>query len=313
MALLAGMLALVAGTALQSSWTPRAAPPSQIKFAAVALGPNGRVYVFGGETQNRAQTLIYDPRTDAWSRGASMPVASTEPGAALGPNGKIYVIGGNLQGPGRRASGATLEYDPVLDRWESRAPIPTPRAAFALVAGKNRQGKTLLYAIGGRDFIDQRNGLDTVEAYDPLLDKWSTCALMPTCRHALAATLGPDGRIYAVGGASSVPNPGYRDAFERYDPRTNRWEKLAPVPHVIECTELAATSGRHGRIYMYGGRPDQKAAGSSTLYEYDLHANQWARLPDGPVPIGAGVSVILRQKPESLLFIGGRTCLEWRR
>jgi hypothetical protein len=41
-----------------------------------------------------------------------------------------------------------------------------------------------------------------------------------------AAAFGPDGWLYAAG---SFRHTGYVDVVERYDPRANRWEELAPV------------------------------------------------------------------------------------
>src|SRR5207253_6298518 len=73
-----------------------------------------------------------------------------------------------------------------------------------------------IYVIGGTKggSSDSSNFLHTVEAYDPTTDTWTcsigdincatslqTIAPMPTQREALGAATGPDGQIYAVGGA----------------------------------------------------------------------------------------------------------------
>jgi hypothetical protein len=70
-----------------------------------------------------------------------------------------------------------------------------PTARYLLAAATGCDGR--IYAIGGY------NGsiiLNTVEAYDPATNAWTTVAPMPTARWLLAAATGSDGRIYAIGG-----------------------------------------------------------------------------------------------------------------
>ena len=73
---------------------------------------------------------VYDPRTDAWKRVASMPTTrSSHAGVAL--NGKVYVIGGfggnhdiGLDVFSRHRDkylGSMDMYDPQSDSWQSLA------------------------------------------------------------------------------------------------------------------------------------------------------------------------------------------------
>ena len=47
---------------------------------------------------------------------------------------------------------------------------------------------------------------------------------MPTARNHLAATKGPDNLIYAIGGV------GGSNIVETYNPNTNKWSTVAPMP-----------------------------------------------------------------------------------
>lgn len=280
-------------------------------YAATTLGPNGKVYVFGGETGKVTHTLdatrIYDLDSDTWTLGAPMPVQVTEPSSALAMNAKIYVMGGGLQVAGRQVTDANNEYDPVSNSWRSRAPMPIGRTAFAIVAARNHKGHTLLYAIGGRNYKDDRNGLSSVEAYDPDTNSWEEMAPMPTYRHALSAALGADGNIYVIGGAYRDSEPHFTAAVEVYDPRLNKWAKAPDAPCAVECAGVAATTGRNWMVYYCGGwySPDKKDEAS--VFAYNPRSRSWKRLLDLPVATAAAGLVDLSRPRgrQSLLIIGG--------
>jgi N-acetylneuraminic acid mutarotase len=83
--------------------------------------------------------------------------------------------------------------------------MPTPREGLA-----TRVDNGILYAVGGY------NGgpLNTVEAYDPATNTWTTKAPMPTPRAFLAAGV-VNGVLYAVGGI----NGNYLNTVEAFNPR----------------------------------------------------------------------------------------------
>ena len=80
-------------------------------------------------------------------------------------------------------------------------------------------------------------------------NSWSIVAPMPTARAYLAASLGLDGRIYAIGGYDGVSNT--VNTVEAYNSKTNSWSTVAPMP--TARYGLAASLGRDGRIYAIGG------------------------------------------------------------
>jgi N-acetylneuraminic acid mutarotase len=56
---------------------------------------------------------IYDPKTNEWTRGASMPTPRGSPNANI-VNGKFYVIGGDLND---QSLSVVESYDPRANRW----------------------------------------------------------------------------------------------------------------------------------------------------------------------------------------------------
>jgi hypothetical protein len=74
--------------------------------------------------------FIYDPATNTWTAGASLP--SPRWGAAGGViNGKLYITGGNNS---YGTDNPVVVYDPITDSWSAAAAEPTPRFIGAAAA-----------------------------------------------------------------------------------------------------------------------------------------------------------------------------------
>ena len=232
-------------------WTKKKSMPRPAHHAAVAAA-NGKIYVCGGFIAPEKSPLPigaawqpvddvweYDPAADSWKALAPLP---TKAGAAVAVEvrGKIYFVGGVTTAEGSRAPFFTFMgpcnvlstnyvYDPAADRWESRKPMAVPRnhAFAAAVNGK-------IYVIGGRTghgFIMSATNTDVVEEYSPANNEWSAPKeRMPTPRSG--GGWGTDGhRIYVAGGEVTTKQlVGAFRAIEAYDPATNSWATLPPMP-----------------------------------------------------------------------------------
>src|SRR4030095_2500248 len=244
-------------------WTKKQPMPRPAHHAALAAA-NGKIYVMGGFVAPSETALPlgaawqpidnawqYDPATDSWK---SLPPLPTKRGSAVAVEvgGKIYTIGGAPRMDGRvlddsigrlghskapfftafgpaRVLSVNEVYDPGTNKWETRQPMSVPRNhAFAgAVNGK-------IYVIGGRTgqgFILTATNTDVVEEYNPLSDAWSAPKeRMPTARSG--GVSGTDGRrIYVAGGEVTTQQlVGAFRAIEAFDPLTNSWSKLPPMP-----------------------------------------------------------------------------------
>ncbi len=230
-----------------NAWTRLKPMPQPSHHTAIAE-LDGKIYLFGGfllpESGPPAWVPInnawrYDPATDTWTALAPMPTKRGA-AAAVAAGGRIYVIGGAAQSQGdpspsvhpsrsHRSLPTIEEYDPATNTWRSRTDMPTARNHVAVGAVKGK-----IYVIGGRlgaAFITAMPGnTDLVQEYDPSTDRWSLKAPMPTARSAMGYAVIND-KIYVAGGEAQTYEylAAFR-AFERYDPATNRWEKLPPMP-----------------------------------------------------------------------------------
>ena len=232
-------------------WTEKKGMPQLAHHAALAAA-NGKIYVIGGfvppkDTQIPtggawepiADTWEYDPAADSWKSLAPVP---TKRGAAVAVEvaGKIYVIGGATTVAGSKDPYFTFfgpslvlttneVFDPATNKWESRRPMSVARnhAYASAVNGK-------IYVIGGRTghaFILSATNTDVVEEYSPVNDMWSAPKeRMPTPRSGGA--WGTDGRrIYVAGGEVTTKElVGAFRAVEAYEPATNSWISLPPMP-----------------------------------------------------------------------------------
>jgi kelch-like protein 17 (actinfilin)/kelch-like protein 20 len=107
-----------------------------------------------------------------------------------------------------------------------------------------------------------------------------------TCGRAFfGAATGADGRVYVTGGsaapygAATACGATYLDLTQAYDPQTDTWTTLAPMP--TPRAFLAVTAGKDGRIYAIGGQ----SAGQDTSHvveAYNPATNSWATL--APMP-----------------------------
>src|SRR5947208_2537048 len=72
------------------------------------------------------------------------------------------------------------------------------------------------------------------------------------------------GKVYVIGG---IGNGIVLSSVERYDPVTNSWRFVAPLPQTLHHTAAASTSDA---IYAVGGYGDLNFAPTAMVYRYDI-------------------------------------------
>jgi N-acetylneuraminic acid mutarotase len=211
---------------------------------AGALGPDGRIYVIGGHFHpgnDQAFTTVeaYNPVSNTWTTETPLPTSRNLAAAVAGPDGLLYVIGGN-DGVTNSLLKSVLAYDPRAQTWTEKADMPMSRGSHAAALGADGR----IYVLGGfSDEAQLGTELDSVIAYDPKTDTWTTLQSMHNGRASGGAALGADGKIYAIGGTTTK-------SVEAYDPATNQWSD-AP-DSTIDRTGSCVVAVK-GRIYSIGG------------------------------------------------------------
>jgi hypothetical protein len=256
-----------------NTWTPRAAP--DLIAADLGVFPNAAgqsiVYSFGGTTSEGGFGFgidAYNPATDTWTG------TGTETGGLLGfsANGvgkignKLFISGGNFSaGVPHEFTARTWAYDPAANRLIRKADMPkaTGHGVTGVIGGQ-------LSVLPGGCFVF--NLLDPQSCpsepirrlfrYDPPTNTWISRRWAPHF-HAFGAAGVINGKFYVAGGLDHF-NP--TAAFDVYDPATNTWRTLAPLPTAGQA--IGAVLG--SKLFVIVGFGSERRA-----YEYDRATNAW--------------------------------------
>ena len=245
-------------------WTTVAALPAPKVLHGVGSGNDGRVYAFGGTSDDgppvTATAFAFNIDLNAW-----MPVAPLAAGPrrnfayARDTNGLLYAIGGyDFSGP---PFGLTRveQYDPQADAWTQLADMPTPRQGPAAATALDGR----IYVIGGTDMSFQATAV--TEIYDPIDGTWTTASPMTTPRTGFGAAAGLDGLIYVFGGYSGGA---YLNSAEAYDPTSDTWTPITPMNAMRYGP--AGVTGPDGRLFAIGGNDD-----GTSVEVYDPTVGTW--------------------------------------
>jgi len=297
--------------AAENSWTSKEAMPTARAGLGVGV-VNGKIYAIGGNAEDGVvgTNEEYNPITDTWTTKKSMPTARSGFAIVVYQN-KIYCIGGTTGDSDNLVSGFTgvVEvYDPATDKWETKTPMPTPRAdlCIGVVDGK-------IYCIGGKKYwgVDPfYQELNTTEVYDPIRNFWITKSPMPI--PVLGAASGVlDGKIYVVGGSRHF-QAGWDlstvASNQVYDPEDDSWSTRASLPAARSYAAAGVTIGVTApkKIYVIGG--SNQTTYSSVTYVYDSAGNVWSTVASMPTSrVYFAVAVV----DDILYAIGGLDGDDW--
>src|SRR5213592_3215631 len=157
------------------------------------------------------------------------------------------------------------------------------------------------------------NPIGMAYEYDPATDKWTKKKPMPLASHHVSFTE-YKGKIYAFGGfvppESGPPAWVPIDNAWEYDPATDNWKALAPLP--TKCgSPVAVTVG--DKMYVIGGattlpgsaavHPARPHYSVAAVEEYDPAANTWRARAPIPTPRNHATAGVVNGK---VYVIGGR-------
>jgi N-acetylneuraminic acid mutarotase len=222
------------------------------------------VYLLGGFGTSASPTAhpvqAYNVATDTWTTKASTVDVAESNGAARIGN-RIYLSGG-VYGP-HTYTNKLWAYDYTRDRMIRKAdmPIHGSHGVSGVINGK-------LYVLPGicsNELYPAPGYCSKLHTrrfflYDPAIDRWVSRPWAPHV-HVWAAAGVIDGKFYVAGGAS------VRD-LDMYDPVTNSWKTLAPMP--TDGQAIGAALG--GKLVVITGRYGE---GGLRTYEYNPSTNVW--------------------------------------
>ena len=226
--------------------TPRVAPQTSVF--------SNEIYVFGGydrkgprgARRNKKIVEMYDTRTDTWVKRRDMPSLRMDFTTAV-VDGKIYVMGGRVEDEpfNPMATNLVEVYDPLTNKWEKRADMPTARGMTDAVVVDGK-----IYVLGGYTWRRVPGLIErfvkSIEEYNPKTDKWRQLPEMPILKGRFA-TVAVDNEIYTIGGIDlALKRTGDVDV---YNPAVDKWRKIEPmtIPKVTTAVVVKGT------IYALGG------------------------------------------------------------
>ena len=250
--------------------TPAGVAPLPVPMHHANAGvADGKIWVLGFLTgldfAADGRVFSYDPATDVWAEGPSMPLG-TERGAsgvAYDDEGDIYVVGG------LRDSAAVADvsrFTPALTgtggTWTGLTDLPAPRDH--LVAGMI---DGTVFAAGGRNTVITSHVPELLE-FDPTgAGTWVARASMPTSRGGAAGAVW-GGRLWVIGGEGNGDDPsGVFPQVEAYDPLLDKWESMPPMLTPRHGTGAGADSGEGNNGIIVPGGADQQAFGAVDTVE----------------------------------------------
>lgn len=301
--------------AARNSWTLRAPPPFVEEFHGFDLGmaPNSAgqsiVYTFGGtdgEGGTGFTVKAYNVATDTWTGGSNDARVGVFDLNGVGKLGsKLYYSGGsNDAGAVPNYVNQLWAYDYAHDRLIRKAdmPIVSGQGLTGVINGK-------LYVLPGvcsADLYPQPGYCAEEQTrrffrYDPATNSWVSRRQSPHYHWGgIAGAI--DGRFYVAGGKTSEFGQDVT-ALDVYDPATNTWTPLAPIP--TGGAGSGAVLG--GQLYAFvehfnGTTPEIRG------YAYNPTTNQW-KAKAAPAFLGPMTRVTLDGGARLLMVTGDQTAL----
>lgn len=307
-------------------WTAKSPLNYSVRGHAMAA-VDGTLYVFGGEViwgrlrnveaytpaaddgpnlveRKLEKRYVYSPK---WQPAAPMPTPRSALSVANACPSWISTIGGQIGG---KVVPNVETYYPIDGLWQVQPPLKAARR-FAGATCLNK----FVYVAGGQD---NEHDLKSVEVYDFTRgltspgpgDQWTTRAPLSSPRSKLGL-IAANGKVYAIGGER---NGKLTDIVEAYDPSTNRWAKLPPIPVPIAPKDAVTANGRTINVYAEETSPYC----FKRVYSYDTVERTWTTSGVMPRPyclMGWTEATELPRRrydfqmgsyPESMFAFGGR-------
>lgn len=254
-------------------------------------GLDGKLIIAGGMAPSAegpmealGRTGIYDPESDTWAEGASLPRALHHP-LLVTAGGRVYAFGGFTSSPAGFWNASREVY--VLDSgdlgWSSVTQMPDIQMEAMIVEHEGR-----VHIIGGRAPVNdsasrwnEYRDVDWHQVYDIASNRWSKAAPLPSPRNSAAVAI-IDGLIYVAGGRTM--KEGNTADLHRYDPLADSWKALASMPYAGGGINGAAAGGH---FYVFGGEELGVRGAEGVMphaVRYDPAADQWQTLPNMPTP-----------------------------
>ena len=239
---------------------------------------------------NRAWEL--NSESGKWKQLAKIPIAGggiTHCGQAVDPvTGYIYLVGGISLGKGQvwpnaMSTKVTRVYSTKTNKWLKPKEHGIPKLPASRGGGVAAIVGRWLHFYGGGTFESGSDFVsDHAEHWAINLDNvaagggWQALAPLSVGRNHLGGTA-VGGKLYAMGGQKLHDEyNGNYDVVEEYDPATDTWKKMAPLPKAIgHITPGVFPHAETGGIFVLGGTTNKPDSDALSLVYFSPAENKW--------------------------------------
>jgi N-acetylneuraminic acid mutarotase len=283
------------------SGTPLAAPGSSVLSRSRATAPSA----------NNPTTLRLDMSTGTWSNGPAFTPGRAD-GALAYSGGKLFVLGGDTTGGGYFDSTTAVDELDVstwpAGSWVSSPPVlPNPARQANQAGFTSSDGR--IWSVGGlngatfqflSDTYSRSQGVPCATATaiatntptNTTVPLTNTPSPTPTPICGPGGTPGPwavrspapidyyggsatsDGTVAWVAGGYSFSSGQNLDQFSRYNPTTNTWTTLSPMPQAA-AQASAVYAPNVNKVFVFGGQDGATGLTYAITRIYDVAGGTW--------------------------------------
>ena len=302
-----------------NSWTTLPDAPNARDHAHAAV--IGDKLYFAGGRRSSFETVgtfvdteedvdVFDFESGQWLSGSALPddIPTERAGASVAAYGaELIVIGGETNSNNAVSLPKTEILDTRSGNWRTLATMQTGRHAsqailykgdIYIAAGSKTKGGTEITA--SEDFIEafSFDGAPGSGAYN----NWTNLASINNARSESQCIVYED-EVYFFHGFG--PSIGVINTCEKYNPYTNRWTSLTPMPSINGQPRAINHNGIalvDGTVWIVGGRITGSLTVTNEVWLYDIGDDSWSAGPSLPFPAGGGGLARLGRK---LHYVGG--------
>lgn len=268
------------------------------------------IYVAGGlsselpkqQGQMTAQVQIYNPKTDTWRYGPTLPEGRHH-GQLVAVNDQLFLFGGFIQAKGGHwsASADVLRLDIQQQVWLKVATLPAPLSETVswvlehkvhLVSGRSPATKA------NAQWQDQAD-VATHWVFDPKSLNTEVGPALPEAKNSAAGVVF-NGMGYLIGGRQ-VKGGNKADVYS-FTAQSQQWTLQNAMP---EAQAGLAAAVLNQQLWVFGGEFFQQGGGVfSKVWSYSAADNNWQQQGEMPVPRHGLGAVALN---DAIYVIGGAT------
>jgi len=181
------------------------------------------IYVIAGRPPSAGNAFeAYDIGEDRWTQLPDLPQTFPDRNhiAAAAIGGKIYVAGGrydsgSFSGP---MTDSLDVYDPATMQWTTGASMLRQRGG---VNGVAANGCFFVWGGEGTNTGEPNDVFPDMDVYDPVANRWTALAPLPTPVHGVTGAAFVDGVIYIPGGGTRSGGTSGSTIFQVYRPNVS--------------------------------------------------------------------------------------------